>query len=109
MTTRTAHKDLTAQDIEAGYHNDAWLGFGYLGVRKHYLADGEAGGWPDTARTVAETDQAILAIANEKRWTPEQLFDWCNSKLGRWYADETLGGYTPDVDAVAGKYVKRPY
>jgi hypothetical protein len=103
MSTRTANKPLTAQDLEAGYVNDEWLGYGYLGGRRSFYGE------PGSSEAIALADQAVLAAANAKGWTPQELFTWANSKLGRWYADETLGSPANDVDAIAAKYVKRPY
>lgn len=68
---------LTVEDIEAGYDHDDWLGFGYLNGRT-YLEDDDQ----------AEADARLLAYANAHGWTAARLFTWCNSKPGRWYADD---------------------
>ena len=69
---------LTVADIEAGYANPDWLGYGYLGERRS--------GMTDTARVDA-LDARIVAEANARGWTPAQFFDWLNSKNGRWAAE----------------------
>lgn len=56
-----------------------WLGFGYLGERN--TADAEV---------VASVDRQVLSWTRE--WTYEELFDWANSKLGRWFGEELLHG-----------------
>jgi len=102
MTTR--RRDLTVDDIEAGYlhesHDgrcDGWLGFGYLGERRH---------WPADIRR-ENADAAILAVANLNRWTAERLFTWLNSKPGRWYGDMTLGSSDGrDFGPIAGQMMR---
>jgi hypothetical protein len=101
MTTKTA-TTLTVADIEAGYEHDGWLGFGYLGERRFAIAAVRSGEREFVNVTAA--DELVLRIANEQGWTPEQLFDWANSKLGRWYGDVTLG--CEDLGSMAARYVK---
>lgn len=77
MTTQ-----LTTADIEAGYANDEWLGFGYLGERSH--------------RTRSEQDRGdafLLRYAAERRWTRDELFTFANSRDGRWFGDLVFGGW----------------
>jgi len=88
MTTST-HARLTQDDIEAGYANDEWLGWGYLGERQTYCVTSTG------RRRVATADRALLAHANDNLWTAETLFDWLNSKLGRWYGDSVFGTDEP--------------
>jgi hypothetical protein len=94
MTTKTTRTDLTVDDIEAGYANDAWLGFGYLGERQR------AGSSP---AGIAAADAYLLSIANAQGWTPDELFAWLNSKNGRHFGDDAFGGRGP----AAGAYLVR--
>lgn len=100
MQTPTA--PLTVADIEAGYTNDAWLGFGYLGGRRNAIDAVRSGEW-ESAR-VTEADTMVLSVANAKGWDRARLFDWLNSKDGRWYADMTLG--SDDDISAAARYIR---
>jgi hypothetical protein len=82
---KTETAPLTDADIEAGYKNETWQGHGYLGTRR--LAFGDV-----PLKRIALADETILRIGNEKRWTPEQFFDWMNSKHGRWYGEAFFWG-----------------
>lgn len=68
---------------------DDWLGYGYLGHRadlgSHATEHREYPGKPSVRRRV---DRAVLAAADELGWTDEMLFHWCDSKMGRWYAED---------------------
>jgi hypothetical protein len=72
----------TTADLEKMYRNDNWEGFGYLGERRNAI---EAG------RSVEEADAQALAEANVQGLTEQELFDWANSKNGRWYGDCMFG------------------
>jgi hypothetical protein len=82
MNTTTHSNGLTVQDITAGYENDAWLGFGYLGERQN---------WSHLTERVAEVDAAVLKEANRRRWMTTTLFRWMNSRDGRHFADAAFG------------------
>lgn len=82
-------RDLTPDDIEEGYANEGWLGYGYLGIKEK--AHGKVHG-VGAATLKAQADRVLLEQANAEGWTPEQLFDWLNSKLGRWYGEVMLLG-----------------
>ena len=86
-------KALTTKDIEAGYENAEWLGFGYLGERRNRLTttDPEMGTKATRVAMVKAADRALLKIVNEKGWTADELFAWLNSKNGRWYGDAFFG------------------
>lgn len=94
---------LTAVDIEAGYDNPAWLGHGYLETRQRSAR---------IARIQA-ADHALLLRVNGLHWTASQLFEFVNSKHGRWYGEDALGisgaGGTPDMCATrvtaSGEYL----
>ena len=59
--------------------NVEWGGFGYIGER-------ERNGEDTTA-----ADAMLLEAANHQGMTEEQLFDWANTKAGRWYGDCWFG------------------
>lgn len=72
---------LTRADLDACEADPRWLGWGYLGERSRCGS---------TAR-VRAADGAVLRVANERGWTREALFHWCNGKAGRWFGDEAFG------------------
>jgi hypothetical protein len=55
---------------------DAFLGFGYIGGRRHLSEANQHG-----------ADRMLLQRASVLEMTETELFDWANSKDGRWYAD----------------------
>lgn len=67
-----------------------WGGFGYLGMRRSRLESTDPEAPPEPER-VAETDAAILNLATERGWDYERLFEWADSKNGRWFADAMFG------------------
>lgn len=92
MSKRTP---LTQADIEAGYENEEWLGWGYLGGRES-LSESER----------ADGDAQVLAYANAHGWTAARLFTWLNSRPGRHFADDvTLG--SRHADALLGADLSR--
>lgn len=89
MTTTPAH---TIADLNAMTERDEWLSFGYLGERRNILGHVERGiARADLADQVAEADMRAVDDANEHGLTLNQLFDWANSKYGRWYGDCMFG------------------
>ena len=77
----------TIADLNAMENNPEWLGFGYLGTRRD-AADNTDPEVPATDPIViAEADMKALDDANAHGLTADQLFDWANSKYGRWYGD----------------------
>jgi len=99
--TVTVEATLTVHDIESGYSNDAWQGFGYLGERRNAAEAVQSGEWEYANVTAADT--LALRIANDNGWTPARFFQWLNSKDGRWYADMTIGS---DDFGRAAEYVR---
>jgi hypothetical protein len=93
MTTQTHTLDTV--DILAGYGNDDWLGFGYLGERRNAQDTTDPECAPVTDDRLAAADAAILSEANRRRWTPSQLFQWLNSRDGRHYGDAAFGTDAP--------------
>lgn len=72
--------------------NDAWLGFGYIGERQNQqrnVLDEEIG--EEAFARLESADEMLLNRANELKLTEAQLFDWANSKQGRWYGDCWFG------------------
>lgn len=75
---------LTVADIEAGYDNDGWEGYGYLGERERAYRAAKTRGAADMA------DAAVLLHANANGWSAERLFEWLNSKAGRWFMETAV-------------------
>jgi len=91
---------LTRDDIQLAYGNGEWKGYGYLGERSRAAV---------TISHLEAVDNAALAVANAKRWTAAQLFDWLDSKLGRWYAESALYPMPgQSLEAIAAEFVKVP-
>jgi len=91
MTTKAKRVELTQADILAGYERNEWGGWGYLGERRYC----------STSPAIGLADGAILDVANSKGWDADQLFQFLNSKIGRWFADMTIGSHLTDVEAIA--------
>jgi hypothetical protein len=90
-TTPQTHRPLTVNDIHAGYSNPEWCGFGYLSTRNHALSsiDPECPAQPER---VAQADARVIAEANQRSWTADDLFEWLNSRNGRYFGDLWFGG-----------------
>ena len=73
---------LTTEDFDKMTTNEMWLGFGYLGERRNAREAGH-----DTTAA----DESAIAEANRLGLTAEELFEWANSKNGRWYGDCWFG------------------
>jgi hypothetical protein len=85
--------DLTLDDLEAGYDNENWAGFGYLGARRDGMA--KASG----RAIMADLDARVIAFANAEGWSLTDLFDFTDSKNGRWLAESFLyNGTTNERD-----------
>lgn len=65
-------------------NRDEYLGFGYLGARR--MTE------PGTEE-LATVDAAVLDRAADLGLTEDQLFDWANSRMGRWFGDIAFGSY----------------
>lgn len=86
----TKKTPLTTDDLERTLADDRHLGFGYACTL-------------DIASSSKRVslDRAIVAVANELGLDYEQLFDWSNSKYGRWLADAVVGrGAKPNRETV---------
>ncbi len=83
---------LSADVFDRFAMRDGFLGFGYIGERRSALEAIATGEWPASAAAdVAAADQAVLEAAASRGWDEDRLFDWANSKNGRWFADLALG------------------
>lgn len=74
--------ELTTETLNKMMQNDDWAGFGYVGERRNHL---------DNTELVARADGMLLDHAESRQMTEEQLFQWANSKHGRWYGDCWFG------------------
>ena len=90
LTRKKATMELTLTDIERGYEDDRWLGYGYLNGRSRIAHHNYFG------------DAIILNHANLKGWSYENLFRWMNSTFGRHFADSFIG--SPSEDMVENGY-----
>ena len=71
----------TYTNFDAMSENPEWLGFGYIGTRRHLSEADRATG-----------DALVLEFAAAKGWSDADLFEWANSKSGRYFADSIDGG-----------------
>lgn len=54
---------------------------------------------------VEVVDAVVLAVANERGWTAAQLFEWCNSRNGRHFADMAFTTSRPaEIRAAADRW-----
>ena len=84
----TTTQNTATATFDAMYRNDEWLGFGYLGERRNQ----------DDARTVQTADTLAIDAATAAGLTDAELFDWANSKNGRWYGDCMFGNNGKHAD-----------
>lgn len=71
----------TYTDFDAMSENPEWLGFGYIGTRRHLSETDRAAG-----------DALVIAFATDEGWSDAALFEWANSKSGRYFADAIADG-----------------
>ena len=71
--------ELTAQSIEDMKHDGRWNGYGYMGEREQLIA-------VYGADVVAVADEYIVAIALQRGYAYDTLFDFLNSNIARWVA-----------------------
>ena len=84
---------LTRSDLAAAYNRDDFEGFGYLGGRRYAFANlATEANVSDKLAEIIYADDNILAVANLRGWDADRLFEWVNSKNGRWFADCAFGG-----------------
>lgn len=69
---------LTTTHLDNMTTNEEWGGFGYIGEREVQKRSGE---------DIAQADAMLLDAAIRQGMTEDQLFNWANSKNGRWYGD----------------------
>lgn len=95
-----------APDTFASYASRSeWLGWGYIGERRAALEMIEsrelAGLYRDR---VIRADRMALQYAADAGWTDADLFEWANSKAGRWFAELAFAGAFDS----AARYLRRP-
>jgi len=83
---RVTGAEITVSDLDNLEQRDEWGGFGYLGTRHH------------TQALRPYMDAVVVAHANSKRWTLDDLFTWANSTHGRHCADTLSDGPAADID-----------
>lgn len=84
---------LTVDVLDEMANDDRWLGYGYLGARRHARDASDPEAIVDPA-LVVRADQMVIDAANRQHMTYERLFAWANNKTGRWYGDCMFGGGT---------------
>lgn len=84
---------VTPEIAEAIFEDDGELGhgFGYIGARRNQLTstDPEC---PPQPTLVAEIDALLADYFVANGWTVDEVFDWADSKLGRWFGDVVFSG-----------------
>jgi len=112
-TKLSATPETASQCFDGLQRPERWGGYGYLGSRWTSLQDevGRTKG-PQTAEgeIVARVDAAVVGFAAAEGWSDEELFQWADSKDGRWFADQTL---SPNPDGLGralreGLFNKQP-
>jgi len=73
---------ITTADLDRMMSDDRWGGVGYLGERRSQLEGGS---------TTATADVLVVATANRRGLTYDEVFEWANSKDGRWFGDCMFG------------------
>jgi hypothetical protein len=71
---------LTTEDLTTALNDDRHQGWGYA----------EADLIGSTSKR-ERLDRVVVAVANELGMNAEQLFEWTNSKYGRWLTDDVHG------------------
>jgi hypothetical protein len=87
---------LTVADLHATLADERHLGWGYACTS-------------DITSTYkrAALDRAIVGVANEEGLTAEELFQWSNSKWGRWLTDDIIGRDGQPSRATVRRYITR--
>ena len=100
----TKTQQAAAEKIQALASRDDYLGYGYPAEREVFLSEDDPEcllevSEADRRKMVAAADARIVAEAAAASWTDQQLFEWLNSKLGRWFADIAFhsGGSAADA------------
>jgi len=82
---------LTVADLDAGLQRDDYLGFGYLGERRNFFSTYGMSVVPQ----IEAADTLVLFLANAHGYDAERLFEWANSKSGRWAGEILMTGQAP--------------
>lgn len=93
MSTATA-----ATKFEAMADRIEFEGFGYIGERATAIE--ERG-----AAAVEAIDRQVLALAEKAGLDDEQLFEWANSRLGRYFGGAVFSGYGRVTSDIAPQVV----
>jgi hypothetical protein len=72
---------LTYNDLLNALQDERHLGNGYS--IRNYTTD---------PRTIVAMDEMVVLMANKEGWTKEELFQFTNSKTGRYVVDCWMGG-----------------
>jgi hypothetical protein len=95
MSTTSKTSKLTVADLYETLNDERHLGWGYATL--DVLGDSKRD----------RVDRAIVAVANDLGLTYEELFNWSNSKHGRWLADRVYGNDAPATQATVRKELTR--
>lgn len=82
---------LTPEVFDQMARDDRWLGHGYLGARRNARATSDLDAIVDPA-LIVEADDIAIEAANNQGMSYDTLFEWANSKVGRWFGDTIFGG-----------------
>lgn len=82
----------TTADFDKMTASPEWQGFGYLGERATQK---------EQSRDTTEADEKAIAEANRLGLTEAELFEWANSKNGRWYGDCMFGNHGKHAERYA--------
>jgi len=91
---RECARPLTAQDVEDALADPRHNGYGF--AERSILS----------ATTQVRLTRIVAEIANDLGWDREMLFQWTDSKYGRWLADSFRG---PRLDKAAARETVRKY
>jgi len=87
----TVNVNATAtRKFDAMMSHDDWQGYGYLGERDNAKTDTDPGSRIPAER-IDNTDRKLVEYAAIHGVSDDTLFEWANSKSGRWFADMSFG------------------
>lgn len=76
---------------------------------KNFEAEANGNGYLFHETRNKKVDQLITETANERGWSKEALFKFCDSKLGRYLGDEIIffDGYAPKIKGMVVTYMDK--
>jgi len=83
---------LTLKDLEAVAEDENYAGWGYIHERQFFSAE-----------QVAVADAKVLDHFNDMELNYFDLFNWANSKNGRWFGDAMFGCAGKGADSLLPK------